>query len=77
MGIKIFEISLYFYFHICRMYSNALSFTSDIGNFCIPLFLGKSRFIDFFVVVVFVFLVFLGPLPWHMEFPRLGVESAL
>ena len=25
----------------------------------------------------FVFLPFLGPLPWHMEVPRLGVESEL
>ena len=24
-----------------------------------------------------VFLLFLGPLPWHMEVPRLGVESEL
>ena len=24
-----------------------------------------------------VFLPFLGPLPWHMEVPRLGVESEL
>ena len=23
------------------------------------------------------FFVFLGPLPWHMEVPRLGVESEL
>ena len=26
---------------------------------------------------IFVFLPFLGPLPWHMEVPRLGVESEL
>ena len=24
-----------------------------------------------------VFLPFLGPLPWHMEVPRLGVKSEL
>ena len=29
----------------------------------------------FFFVVVF--LPFLGPLPWHMEVPRLGVQSEL
>ena len=27
--------------------------------------------------IIFVFLPFLGPLPWHMEVPRLGVESEL
>ena len=27
-----------------------------------------------FLFVCFVFLPFLGPLPWHMEIPRLGVE---
>ena len=26
---------------------------------------------------VFFFLPFLGPLPWHMEVPRLGAESEL
>ena len=26
---------------------------------------------------VFVFFPFLGPLPWHMQVPRLGVESEL
>ena len=31
-------------------------------------------FKDFFF---FVFLPFLGPLLWHMEVPRLGVESEL
>ena len=27
--------------------------------------------------IFFVFLPFLGPLPWPMEVPRLGVESEL
>ena len=31
----------------------------------------------FVVVVVVVFLRFLEPHPWHMEVPRLGVESEL
>ena len=31
--------------------------------------------LKFFVVVVF--LPFLGPLPWHIEVPRLGVQSEL
>ena len=30
-----------------------------------------------FFVFVFVFLTFLGPHPWHMELPRLGVKSEL
>ena len=31
----------------------------------------------FFLVFVVVVVVFLGPRPWHMEVPRLGVESEL
>uniref|UniRef100_A0A8D1BK53 2'-phosphotransferase n=2 Tax=Sus scrofa TaxID=9823 RepID=A0A8D1BK53_PIG len=31
----------------------------------------------FFFFFFFVFLLFLGPLSWHMEVPRLGVESEL
>ena len=35
-------------------------------------------FACFFVLDFFgLFLLFLGPLPWHMEVPRLGVESEL
>ena len=40
-------------------------------------------FIDFFVLFIYLlllflfFLPFLGPLLWHMEIPRLGVESEL
>ena len=30
-----------------------------------------------FFFFFFVFLLFLGPLPQHMEVPRLGVESEL
>ena len=26
-----------------------------------------------YLFIYFVFLAFLGPLPWHMEVPRLGV----
>ena len=32
---------------------------------------------EIFFVVVVLFLPFLGPLPRHMEVPRLGVESEL
>ena len=35
-----------------------------------------QNFIPFlFLFLFFVFLPFLGPLPWHMEVPRLGVQS--
>ena len=28
-------------------------------------------------IFIFYFFVFLGPHPWHMEIPRLGIESEL
>ena len=34
-------------------------------------------FIFCFLFCFFVFLLFLGPLLWHMEVPRLGVQSEL
>ena len=36
-----------------------------------------SFYFFFFIFYFFVFLPFLGPLPRHMEVPRLGVESEL
>ena len=33
----------------------------------------KRRFFYLLLLLFFVFLSFLGPLPWHMEVPRLGV----
>ena len=48
-----------------------------MGNSSIVfLFIFYYLFINFFGGVVFVF-VFLGPRLWHMEVPRLGVESEL
>ena len=35
----------------------------------------KYKYVYFYFI--FVFLPFLGTLPWHMEVPRLGVESEL
>ena len=32
---------------------------------------------DYFFLFVFLSFVFLGSHPWHMEVPRLGVESEL
>ena len=39
----------------------------------------KLSLLNLFLFFYFIFLsfVFLGPLPWHMEVPRLGVESEL
>ena len=39
--------------------------------------LNLSFLFFFFFFFFFVFLPFLGPLPWHMEVPRLGVQSEL
>ena len=36
-----------------------------------------SKFPLFFLKFFFFFFVFLGPHPWHMEVPRLGIESEL
>ena len=33
----------------------------------------KMTFIYFIITIFCLFLPFLGPLPWHMEVPRLGV----
>ena len=40
---------------------------------------GSQLFVSVFVFVLFCFLSFviLGPLPWHMEVPRLGVYLEL
>ena len=46
-------------------------FFSLYSLFCFSFFL----FLSFFFFSFFVFLHFLGPVPWHMEVPRLGVES--
>ena len=54
--------------------------------FSLILFLHRSDLADFslsffklfiYLFIYFIFLPFLGPLPWHMEVPRLGVESEL
>ena len=34
-------------------------------------------FIYLFIYLFWSFCCFFGPLPWHMEIPRLGVESEL
>ena len=41
------------------------------------LFFLKKNNLFYFYFLFFVFLLFPGPLPWHMEVPRLGVESEL
>ena len=35
----------------------------------------KAYYVFFAIFFFFFFLHFLGLLPWHMEVPRLGVES--
>ena len=42
-----------------------------------PYISGQLIFLFIIFFIFSVFLPFLGPLPWHMEVPRLGVESAL
>ena len=51
-----------------------------LGSRChIFLFFFFLSFVFFVVVLLLLLLLllFLGPLPWHMEVPRLGVESEL
>ena len=51
--------------------------TKDNNNkkdFDLSVFCNQSLF---FIFSFFVFLPFLGPPQWHMEVPRLGVESEL
>ena len=31
----------------------------------------------FYFLFIYLFFVFLGPNPWHVEIPRLGVETEL
>ena len=49
----------------------------DIGQVCFPEPQWQLIFLFFVYLFIFVFLPFLGPLPRHMEVPRLGVESEL
>ena len=39
--------------------------------------LKKSIIIIIIIIVIIVFLSLLGPHPWHMEVPRIGVQSEL
>ena len=47
------------------------------GNIAISLGFSTLTILLFIYLFFFVFLPFLGPLPWRMEFPRLGVELKL
>ena len=62
----------------------ALDFIHSVTYFCLfraaPVAYGSSRarvYTTAHHMGFFVFLLFLGPLPQHMEVPRLGVESEL
>ena len=55
----------------------------DLNGFLIRAAAGQDLYIkdlyiyiknSFYYLFIFVFLPFLGPFPWHMEVPRLGVE---
>ena len=37
----------------------------------------KSITIVIIIMIIIIFSLFLKPYPWHMEFPRLGVQSEL
>ena len=59
---------------LCLKSNNSRVFYS--GSSINPLsFLVKAEI--FFLFYFFVFLPFLGMLPWHMEVPRLGVQLEL
>ena len=67
----------YVHIYICNSY---IEIKTEIlsgylyGYFCDHIFWLEVIVFFFFF---FVFLPFLGPLPQHMEVPRLGVESEL
>ena len=52
---------------------HAIKFGCDDGCTTINII----KFTALLVYLFFGFLPFLGPLPWHMEAPRLGVELEL
>ena len=74
----LFVFNLFSLFCSASVVSTNLSSTSLICSSasCI-LLLATSKKSVVFLFFVFVFLPFLGPLPQHMEVPRLGVKSEL
>ena len=48
-------------------------YLAEIPEFFFFFFFGLLSFL----LLLLLLLLFLGPLPWHMEVPRLGVESEL
>ena len=52
--------------------THVLMDTSQVGNM-----LSHNRNCHRPIIIIFVFLLFRGPLSWHMEVPRLGVELEL
>ena len=59
------------FFMVCVFYWRALSIPFKTFSFASTIELTGTRALAF----LFVFFVFLGPHLWHMEVPRLGVES--
>ena len=73
---------------VCKLhhsYGNAIALTNWLRPGIEPTSPWIARFvtteqwweIPLFLIYLFIFVVFLGPHQWHMEFPRLGVESEL
>ena len=69
LHISIYSISIilmpnfYIFAHWSTIYWKSCSFSLN--------------FINFFIILFFILLSFLSPHPWHMEVPRLGVQSEL
>ena len=58
-------------------YNTDVGISRPVFYLFIYFFITQFYLIYFLFFNFFVFLPFLGPLPWHMEVPRLGVESEL
>ena len=48
----------------------------DVSNYKVVLY-STGKYSQHFIITIFIYLVFSEQHPWHMEVPRLGVESEL
>ena len=68
-------LTIEFKLHINKTHINSNLTSSDLGSkFYVGHDVGEIEERNFFF---FVFLLFFGALPWHIEVPRLEVESEL
>ena len=77
---EIFVVGYYFGLQSCCMFSLPASHVSGTGSFSKRLCSERMETGIQLNTLVFVFVFyfcFLGPHLWHMEVPRLGVESEL